>query len=111
MNQIKRNLLPQEIAKTIDLDRIAEDEENFLQFDIKRKMAINGDKLRPVIKGVSAYDFDPRTPKRLQSFRNNVIPNQPEKYEVKERSIIGDTIIFNQGHVLKNMKLTTKKKL
>ena len=96
--------MPRDIVKTIDLDRIAEDEENFLDLDKKKRVALKADTLKPDIKGVGAYQQDPRTPRRMQSFKNNVVPDIPEKFEVNERSIIGDQVLFNQGHVLKNIK-------
>ncbi len=46
--QIREKLIPDDIIKTIDMDRIQENEEEFLETDRRKKLAIDKFKLKPI---------------------------------------------------------------
>ena len=51
--QIRDNVLPESAVKAFDMDRILEEEENFLDVDKKKPLALDLEAMKPVIKGTS----------------------------------------------------------
>ena len=51
--QIRDNVLPESAVKAFDMDRILEEEENFLDVDKKKPIALDLEAMKPVIKGTS----------------------------------------------------------
>ena len=54
---LNRGEFPLELLKKLDFDRINEEDEDFLDTDRKRKLALDENKLRPKILGVKSALF------------------------------------------------------
>ena len=46
-------MIPIDVIERIDMDRIQEEEENFLETDRRKPLALDEDKLKPLVRGVS----------------------------------------------------------
>ena len=104
--QIKAELLPEDKVRNFDMDRILEEEENFLETDRKKPIALDQKKMVPKITSVNPHMIhdtsSKKTGKSMNRKNSQEAPVQKfDKYELELRTIIGDPLTFNKGYVLR----------
>jgi len=97
------------------MDRILEEEEDFLETDRKKPLALDSKKMVPKITNVNPHMIHDTSSKKVTSSKRKNSQEAPEqkfdKYELELRTIVGDPLTFNKGYVLKHQQKNEMMKL
>lgn len=100
---MKNDKLPKEAVNKLDMDRINENDESFLDTDrrriLRRKHENRDPKINSIEKNRATQDEFEKITKI--SLKNGSTLNEEmliSKFNVQRRSIIGDQDVFSQGH-------------
>ena len=106
--QIQENKLPEGMIKSLDMDRINEEHEDFLRVDKGQRLALKQQQLKPIIKDIRT-DSQLRVQATMTNSSFKPTNQPPEKFLVEPRSIIGTQQFFNQGYMMKYFQAEGKK--
>ena len=81
------------------MDRLAEEDEDFLTIDRKKVLALRKKQLSPVILNPSSKKLGEHSPTESVDSLDKVVG--PKTLKVMQRTIVGNPTLFNQGFLMK----------